>query len=94
VTKTFLAVASMYGRTIDLRGRRFGRLRVLCRVPGPDGVTKRSGVWWKCLCNCRKIHIVLSTSLTHRNVQSCGCLRRESSRERMMAANAARNGKK
>lgn len=57
---------------IDLTGKRFGRLVVLCRVEH-----EKKGVKWKCRCDCGKETIVFGGSLRNGQTQSCGCYWRE-----------------
>jgi hypothetical protein len=58
----------------DLTGQRFGRLIVIEKA----GQNKNRNTLWKCLCDCGNETIVVSTSLTNGDTQSCDCLRRES----------------
>lgn len=58
--------------TSDLKGRVFGRLTVLYRVPS----TARDAVWL-CRCECGAQVPVRSNKLRTGNTQSCGCYRRE-----------------
>lgn len=61
------------GKLIDLTGQRFGRLKVIKRVPG----LKYGYAKWLCICDCGA-HIVLpSRSLISGNTKSCGCLKIE-----------------
>lgn len=55
--------------TIDLSGRRFGKLRVIERVGSRNHYAE-----WKCLCDCGNFKNVLSVDLLSSNVVSCGCL--------------------
>jgi len=57
----------------DLTGQRFGRLIVIEKA----GQNKNRNTLWKCLCDCGNETIVVSTSLTNGDTQSCDCLRRE-----------------
>ena len=60
-------------KTVDLTGRRFGKL--VCLAPtqerGPDG-----GVVWRCRCDCGNECLAISTQLTKGYKKSCGCLGR------------------
>lgn len=58
-------------RVIDLRVRRFGRLRVIKRhnENGPRG-----DVHWVCRCDCGQKTIVSGRNLRFGNTKSCGCL--------------------
>jgi hypothetical protein len=58
--------------TLDLTGRRFGRLKVLAR----NRPTK-PGWLWNCLCDCGSPHIAKTGNLTSGKTQSCGCLKSE-----------------
>lgn len=76
---------------IDLTGRRFGRLTVLER----DGTyTLDSGdcnPTWHCRCDCGAECIVMGRNLRMGSTRSCGCLRREVSRERGKARTGSKN---
>jgi hypothetical protein len=63
---------------IDLTGQTFGRLTAVERAPGK---------WtrWLCRCTCGVETAVTSANLRSGDTSSCGCLRRESQRERMAA---------
>lgn len=63
--------------TKDLQGKRFGRLTVTVRDD-----TRTDRAYWSCLCDCGKVKTVAGSSLRSGNTQSCGCLRREVTRER------------
>ena len=58
-------------RALDLKGERFGRLRVLIRAD-------RSGrTAWECECECGSTTTVATGKLTGGQTRSCGCLREE-----------------
>lgn len=76
-------------RVIDLAGRKFGRLTVLCRIPREQ--QHYSQAEWKCRCDCGEMTTVLSQSLRSGTTSSCGCYRREVSRENSFA-NRVRRG--
>lgn len=63
-------------RVVDLTGRRFGRLTVIERD------TTRSGVVWKCRCDCGNTTSVLSGNLRKGFTRSCGCFRDDVNSER------------
>ena len=74
-------------KLIDLTGQRFGRLVVLERgddyVSPPDlydGSVQRR-VQWICKCDCGNTTLVWSESLKNGRTRSCGCLRKEVSRD-------------
>lgn len=67
--------------TIDLVGRKFGRLTVLERADDyvkPDG---KRDLQWLCECECGNKIITLGRSLKSGGTQSCGCLRKEKTLE-------------
>lgn len=61
---------------IDLIGKRFGRLVIIQRVDN----NKWKNVRWLCLCDCEKKKIISSSSLMSGDTKSCGCLRKEVTR--------------
>lgn len=63
------------GKFIDLTGKTFGRLTVL-RQAGKDS---QDIILWACLCSCGNYKIVRGQHLRNGSIQSCGCLRQESS---------------
>jgi hypothetical protein len=67
------------GRTIDLTGKRFGRLTVLGRDENRIGDPR-----YLCVCSCpRKTRkVILGYSLTTGKTRSCGCIRKEQIAER------------
>lgn len=60
--------------TLELKGRRFGRLVVLERFP-----CKGSARWW-CVCDCGENKVIPATMLLRGLARSCGCLRKEATR--------------
>lgn len=67
-------------KTVDRKGKRFGRLLVL----GRSGVTKHGAVVWNCVCDCGQTKAISGNSLG-RGTKSCGCLQREAAAERQRA---------
>lgn len=68
----------------DITGKRFGRLVVLgfdYRKTIID--KKRYKYYWKCKCDCGNIIDVDYCNLVINKVQSCGCLRKETTKKRM-----------
>ena len=63
---------------IDLTGQKFGRLTILKRMDK----NKRGDYRWLCKCICGKEKIVIGSDLKSGNTKSCGCLRKEQTRER------------
>lgn len=62
----------------DLTNRRFGRLIVLHRSSGG------SHPKWKCRCDCGNSKVVSGSHLISGDTKSCGCIRRELTRERTL----------
>ena len=60
------------GKAEDLKGQKFGKLTALYRVKPPEHV-KNKAVYWKCKCDCGKIHITQANSLKKGHCTSCGC---------------------
>ena len=67
-------------KKLDLLNQKFGRLTVI-KEAGKD---KNGRVRWKCLCDCGKITIVRRSSLQSGDTKSCGCLRAEKTRKRLI----------
>jgi hypothetical protein len=61
------------GPRIDLTGKRFGRLLVVCYI---RVLNKIGGFWW-CLCDCGQQKIVATVKLRKGETRSCGCLHTE-----------------
>lgn len=66
--------------SIDLVGKRFGRLTVIEKVrdPNRDPGTDNK---WKCKCDCGNYACVLTSNLTTGNTNSCGCYRADRTSE-------------
>ena len=62
---------------IDMTGKKFGRLTVV----EFDRLQNRK-TYWKCVCDCGLTVIAVGNNLRSGNTSSCGCLRREKTRER------------
>lgn len=65
--------------TIDLEGLRFGRLTA---VEFAGRLGRNSA--WRCACDCGVEKLVRRDHLVSGAVRSCGCLHRESSRQRRL----------
>lgn len=64
----------------DLTGKRFGRLLVIAQYPD-----KTRGVKWLCKCDCgADTHPIRTDLLTSGKTRSCGCIRKETVRERSL----------
>ena len=61
-------------------GQVFGRLTVLEESAPPTEYTAYRGLWYRCLCQCGNEAVVRRSSLVAGDTKSCGCLRRETSR--------------
>lgn len=61
----------------DIKGQRFDRLVAI----EPVGNTKGHGSMWRCVCDCGNEHITQRSALRFGMCRSCGCYRREKSRE-------------
>ena len=61
-------------------GQVFGRLTVLEEAPAPTEYTTYKGLWYRCSCQCGNEAVVRRSSLVTGKTRSCGCLRREKSR--------------
>ena len=64
-------------KTLDLAGKRFGRLLVLEKC-GHIG----KYIAWKCKCDCGNETVVAVNNLQNGSTKSCGCLARELSSAR------------
>jgi hypothetical protein len=65
-------------KCIDLKGQPFGRLTVI----EEHGRTKSGEVLWCCACRCGGEVVVPSRYLRDGTTKSCGCLRKEVTRQR------------
>jgi len=67
----------MYDNSINLKGKKFGKLKVVEKTEK----RQRGYVIWKCLCDCGNITYVTSNNLKHNLTRSCGCLMKKKNRE-------------
>lgn len=68
-------------KTIDIAGKRFGRLVAIEPTKG-----RRDGsVVWKCKCDCGNVAYASSGNIVKGNVNSCGCLFKEKNIEKLNA---------
>lgn len=63
---------------LDLTGKNFGRLKVIEKVSG-----KGVSTIWKCQCICGNIINVIQSNLTSGATNSCGCMHRQQSTEKI-----------
>lgn len=61
-------------KIIDLTGRKYGKLLVICRKAS----NSKGNSMWECKCDCGKITVVSSNRLRSGNTKSCGCTHGES----------------
>ena len=67
-------------KTIDLTGKKFGRLTVLGIDKEYEKIRQMSSeIKWICQCECGEIVSVQGFNLRSGHTQSCGCLKRENS---------------
>lgn len=64
------------GKILDITGMRFGRLVALAFV---ERTADRKSIW-QCQCDCGALHKARLSNLRTKQVQSCGCHRREVAR--------------
>jgi len=76
-------------RFINRTSQVFSRLTVIGYAGNPDG----NHTLWHCLCDCGKTKIVAGSHLQSGATRSCGCLSRESARNRATHG-ACRRGKR
>ena len=67
-----------YRKAKDIKGKRFGRLIAL--EPTEERTKYSSAVIWKCKCDCGNIAYVSHSVLCKGEVKSCGCLKKEISK--------------
>lgn len=65
---------------IDLTGQKFGRLTVIKRAKNKIKRNGKHEVMWECLCDCGNTKIVSRNSLRSSAIRSCGCLRKENTK--------------
>lgn len=58
------------GKVVDILGKVYGRLTVVCREPND----KYRRAMWRCVCECGKETVVAGDSLRRGLTRSCGCL--------------------
>lgn len=73
------------GRAENLVGKKYGRLTVLYRV---KNIGKNTA--WMCQCSCGTKKVIAAKHLTTNAIQSCGCLAKEKSAERIAAISKSR----
>lgn len=66
----------------DLTGMRFGRLTVISQGERTNG-----RIGWLCKCDCGNIKTICGKNLKNGMIQSCGCYRKESFKERITKHN-------
>jgi len=71
-TKSCSCVQKAGANAEDLRGKKFGRLRVLERAKNHSG-----RVHWMCLCDCGESAVISAKKMKSGHTKSCGCLHKE-----------------
>lgn len=71
----------MQKRSVDIAGKRFGRLVAVKMLPGDGGQEK-----WECRCDCGNTCVCMKENLRSGITRSCGCLREEQRRKNMKKA--------
>ena len=66
----------------NLTGQKFGRLKVLYLDENYSNKKRDNVRYWKCKCECGKEISVRASSLKNGNTKSCGCLKKELTRNR------------
>lgn len=69
-----------YGPTIDLTGKRFGRLKVI-RYSKEKSLKRE--VYWECICDCGKVTFKSGSKMKAGATRSCGCLAKELASKRL-----------
>lgn len=62
------------GSFIDLTGKRFGKLTVICRDSDKEEPSGRKVPMWKCKCDCGNEKVIRGAFLRNGSTKSCGCL--------------------
>lgn len=73
---------------IDITGKRYGRLTVICRAKDHIQPNGSHVVMWKCLCDCGEDITTSGISLRRGKTKSCGCLHKDCAKKQ------GRNNKK
>ena len=73
---------------LNLIGQRFGKLKVIDKCEPSEGKTK-----WRCICDCGNVVSVIGSKLISGHTRSCGCLQKESARQKVIDLTGKRFGK-
>jgi hypothetical protein len=68
-------------KALDLTGTRFGKLVAVAHIAGTKSPRRR----WRCLCDCGTVCVAAGQELRKGDTQSCGCLRKETTKTRGMS---------
>lgn len=68
--------------SLDLKGKKFGKLTVLKKVEKPEK-RKLNGSYWLCKCECGKKCVANGSSMKRGIPRSCGCLTKEHIKQRV-----------
>ena len=80
----------MSNKLIDMTGQRYGRLTVIGRYP-QNSINNKP--LWECKCDCGNVVLVNRRRLKDGMTKSCGCYRRDLSREQHTTHGKSKNGK-
>lgn len=61
----------------DLTGLKFGKLKVIRRLPNHIQPSGQGKLKWECVCDCGSINAVFGHKLQSGYTKSCGCLKSE-----------------
>lgn len=78
---------------VDELGKRFGRLRVVCRsAPVTNSAKKTGGAYWWCACDCGELISTRAIGLRRGDTKSCGCANLDTLRARFKDETGKRYG--
>jgi len=73
--KSLLAMAHSISDSVDITGKRYGKLTVLERDHAKIGTNVSTVSWWLCLCDCGNIKSIRKTYLLSKvKNKACGCM--------------------
>ena len=76
------------GRKQNISGLKFGKLLAVKEF----GRNDRNQILWECLCECNKTHYATASDLNYGKVKSCGCYKREVSRQTYLKLSEIQKG--
>ena len=69
--------------TLELSGKKFGKLTIIHRAVDNELVKKRAGTYWICKCECGNLATLRGSSIVNGSTRSCGCLWKTSKYEQI-----------